>query len=111
MPEMTIVRRREQHEHEDHRHRGGEVHDPVAPETLEGLAEGEVQEAHEDSGRRIDSVLAVVAADLVANDASVLEGHDATTQRGHDLGVVRGHEHGRAQLVDAEQELDDLPAR
>jgi hypothetical protein len=23
---------------------------------------------------------------------------------------MRGHEHGRAQLVDAQQELDDLPA-
>ncbi len=57
------------------------------------------------------SVLAVVAADLVADDAPLLEGDDAPAERGHDLGVVGRHEDGDAELVDAQQELDDLPAR
>src|SRR5258705_2740308 len=37
--------------------------------------------------------------------------HDATAERVHDLGVVRGHDQRRAELVDAREELDDLPAR
>src|SRR3954451_6198126 len=59
---------------------------------------------------RIPSVLAVIAADLVAYDAPGFEGDHALAQRGHDLGVVRGHQHGRAQVVDSEQQLDDFPA-
>ncbi len=55
-------------------------------------------------------VVPVIATDLVAHDATGLEGHDPLAQRGHDLGVVGGHEHGRAHLVDAQQQLDDLPA-
>src|SRR4249920_2967701 len=45
-------------------------------------------------------VLAVVAADLVADDAAGFEGDDALAERCHDFGVVRCHEHGRAQVVD-----------
>src|SRR3954468_14435766 len=57
------------------------------------------------------SVLAVVAgAGLVADHPPVLEGHDALAQRGDDLGVVGRHQDRHAQLVDAQQELDDLPA-
>jgi hypothetical protein len=59
------------------------------------------------SGR--PSILAVIAADPVADDPPLLECHDAPAERGDDLGVVRRHEDGDAQLVDPEEELDDLP--
>ena len=52
----------------------------------------------------------MIAADLVTHDPAGLKGHDPLPQRGHDLGVVGGHQHGRAHLVDSQQQLDDLPA-
>ena len=57
------------------------------------------------------SVLAVVrATDLVADDPALFERDDPLAQGGHDLGVVGGHQHRDAELVDAQQELEDLPA-
>jgi len=44
---------------------------------------------------RAGSVHAVVdAADLVADDAALLEGHDPLAEGGHDVGVVGCHEDG-----------------
>src|SRR5258705_12304951 len=37
--------------------------------------------------------------------------HDAAAERVDDLGVVRGHDQRRPELVDAREQLDDLPAR
>ena len=49
-------------------------------------------------------------ADLVANHATLLEGDDALAERGHDVGVVGGHQDRHAEVVDAQKQLDDLPA-
>ena len=63
------------------------------------------------NGQHGRSVLAVVrATDLVADDPTLLERDDALAQGRHDLGVVGRHQHRDAQLVDAQQELEDLPA-
>jgi len=56
------------------------------------------------------SVLAVVAADLVADHAPFLERDDPAAKGVHDARVMRGHQDGDAKLVDSEQQLDDLPA-
>ena len=59
----------------------------------------------------IGSVLPLVGGRrLVPHEVARLERQHAATHRVHDLLVVRGHQHGRAQLVDLDQELDDLPA-
>src|SRR3954471_13274201 len=52
----------------------------------------------------------VAAADLVADDATLLEGHDPLPEGGDDVGVVRCHQHRDAQLVDPQQQLQDRPA-
>jgi len=41
----------------------------------------------------------------------VVEVHHPPAQRVHDLGVVRRHHERGAELLDAREELDDLPAR
>src|ERR1035437_3564121 len=57
------------------------------------------------------SVFSVICgADLVSDDAPVLECDYALAQSGHHFGVVGRHQNRHAHVVDPEQQLDDLPA-
>src|SRR5688500_56288 len=59
----------------------------------------------------IGSVLPLVGGRrLVSHEVARLECQHPATHGVHDLLVVRGHQHGRAELVDLDEELNDLPA-